>query len=362
MNVCWRADLGDDETLWPDIVRLLPPTSPECMSVPLHTVTNWMRDKPTKGDADVPVQVDDDEPIATHEHRVLIWRNSDDTKPTHNPRDLRPGDTIVIPAQDEGSLILGHIPIRTDGSRPLDIAELAYEQVRRQRVVRLHRSIHPDFPNELFDYAMSEESVLPKVRIRQLLELADKFKSGPDEIDYPRTNGKPPVGLLLRFNALLPNDDALRPSHNEDDGEGSSIESTDPVALDAHTQHVVDRVRQAIQRLPLNGHTELFERSAYLHDIGKADVRFQAVLSDLTPYEAMDRPMLLAKSGQRGLTRIEREHQRIRAQLPAGFRHEMLSVELIASGSISADSATDCDLLLHLVAAHHGHAQPFRRS
>jgi CRISPR-associated endonuclease/helicase Cas3 len=360
VNVCWRADLGDVETLWPDIVGLMPPTSLECMTVPLHAVSNWMRDKPTMNDADVPVQRDDDEPKSVVERRVLIWRGNDDAVPTTNPRDLRPGDTIVIPAHAEDSLVLGHIPQRLDSSRPLDIAELAYEQAHRQRVVRLHPSIHSDLPKELFDYAVAEEAVLSKARIRELLgQLAEGFKSGPDEIDYPPVQGKTPLGLLLRFNALLPNHKLLCPSLDEDDGEGASIESTHQIALDAHTKHVVDRVRQAIDQLHFNGHASLFERAAVLHDIGKADVRFQAVLAGLTPYEAMDRPTLLAKSGQRGLTRVERNRQRVRAQLPADFRHEMLSLELIANGPIAIDPATDRDLLLHLVAAHHGYARPF---
>jgi CRISPR-associated endonuclease/helicase Cas3 len=73
----------------------------------------------------------------------------------------------------------------------------------------------------------------------------------------------------------------------------------------------------------------------------------------------MDHPTLLAKSGQRGLTRDERVRQCARAELPAGFRHEMLSVELITSGSMAIDSAVNRNLLLHLIASHHGHARPF---
>jgi CRISPR-associated endonuclease/helicase Cas3 len=360
VNVCWRADLGDDPNQWPDIVRLLPPTSPECMIVPLRTVANWMRDRPTKNDADVPAQFEDDDSKEAAGRYVLIWRGDDDVAQTYNPRDLRPGDTIIIPAHADDSLILGHIPVRADGSRPLDIAELAYEQVRRQRVVRLHPSVHPNLPKDLLDYAASEESVLPKARIRELLgPLADGFTSGPDEIDYPRAKGKSSPGLLLRFSVLLPIRDQLRPSLDEDDGESSSIESIHRITLDEHAQHVADRVRQAIERIHIDGYAPLFERSADLHDIGKADVRFQALLAGLTPYEAMDRPALLAKSGQRGLTSVERNRRRIRAQLPAGFRHETLSVELIASGFITIDPTIDRDLLLHLIGAHHGHARPF---
>jgi CRISPR-associated endonuclease/helicase Cas3 len=360
VNVCWRADLGDDPSQWPDIVRLLPPTSPECMTVPLHTVANWMRGKATKDDADVPVQLEEGDPRGAAERCILIWRGSDDASPTDNPRDLRPGDTIVIPPDADNSLSLGHIPIRADGRRPFDIAEVAYEQVRRQRVVRLHPSIHPELPQELLAHATSDESVLSKSRIRELLgPLADGFKSGPDEVDYPRRKDNSPPCLLLRFNALLPNRDLLRPSFGEDDGENSSIESTHQITLDEHTQHVVDRVRMAVERLRFSGHTPLFEYAAGLHDIGKSDIRFQAVLAGLTPYEAMDRPILLAKSGQRGVTRAEREHRRSRAQLPADFRHEMLSVEIIASGITAIDPTIDRDLLLHLIAAHHGYARPF---
>lgn len=99
--------------------------------------------------------------------------------------------------------------------------------------------------------------------------------------------------------------------------------------------------------------------TATLHDIGKADVRFQALLAGLSPYEMMDRPTLLAKSGRRGLSREEANRRRERAQLPDGFRHEMLSVEILTSGNWKFDSEVDQELLLHLIAAHHGHARPF---
>jgi CRISPR-associated endonuclease/helicase Cas3 len=359
VGVCWRADLGDVEKLWPQIVGLLPPTSPECMTVPLHEVVNWMRSQSTKADADIPVHLDPDESRETGGRTVVIWRGSKDVGETRNPRDLRPGDTVVIPATAEDSLILGHVPKSSDGVLKLDIAEEAYKQAHRQRVVRVHPSVHPEL-TELLNYAASEESSFNKAGIRKCLgPLADDFKSGPEEIDYPSAPGKAIPALLLRFNKLLPNENELRPALDDDDGDSSSVESTQQVTLGTHTQHVVDRAKQAIDRLQLNGHSSLFVQSAELHDLGKADVRFQAILADLTPYEAMDRPTLLAKSGQRGLTRAERDRQRDRAELPAGFRHEMLSVELINSGSIEIDAAINRDLLLHLIAAHHGHARPF---
>lgn len=361
VNVCWRADLGDDASLWPEIVRLLPPTSPECMTVPLHTVVNWMHNAPTKTDADVPTQrVDDDHVEDDAKRLVLIWRGSDESITTNNTGDLRPGDTVVVPADSEDSLTLGHIPKSSDGTVRLDIAEQANEEARRQRVVRVHPSIHPELPKELLEYAISEEASLTKPRIRELLgPSADGFTSGPDEIDYPNLPGGSRPGLLLRFNKLLPDGNSLRPSHDDDDGEDASIESTQQIPLVAHTKHVVDRVKSAVNQLHLHEKASLLKISAELHDIGKADIRFQAMLAGLTPYEAMERPTLLAKSEQLGLTRVERERRRSRAQLPARYRHEMLSVEIIANDFVTIDPAIDRSLLLHLIAAHHGHARPF---
>lgn len=360
VNVCWRADLGDDASLWPEIVRLLPPTSPECMTVPLRTVVNWMRNAPTKTDADVPVQRGDDNHVEDDANRlVLIWRGSDESVTTSNARDLRPGDTVVVPAAYQDSLTLGHIPKSSDGSVRLDIAEHAYEDVHRQRVIRVHPSIHPELPKELLDFAISEEATLTKARIRELLgPSADGFTSGPDEIDYPSSSDGSRLGLLLRFDKLLPDDNSLRPSRNDDDGEDASIESTRQISLVAHTQNVIDRVKQAVDQLHVDEDAALLELSADLHDIGKADIRFQAMLAGLAPDEAIGLT-LLAKSGQRGLTRVERDRRRSRAQLPVGYRHEMLSVEIIAGGFVTIDPTIDRGLLLHLIAAHHGHARPF---
>lgn len=361
VNICWRADLkSGEQPLWPAVVALLPPTSPECMTVPLHALADWLRGRPTPDDADVPVRFEDEAFADAAVRSVLIWRGSKEVFVTNDPRDLRPGDTAVLPAEAEGSLELGHVPANDDGSLTLDVAERAYELVRRQRIVRVHPLIHPELPQELRDYATSEDSTLTKSRIRTLLGAsATEFTSGPEEIDYPTLPGGKSAGLLMRFNKLLPETNPLRPSRDEDDGEGSSIESTQLVPLDVHTKDVVQRVQKSLGRLHLEGRAAPFERAADLHDLGKADVRFQAVLAGLTPYEAMDRPTLLAKSGQRGLTRIERDHQRVRAQLPTGFRHEMLSVELVVGGRVAIGPAAERDLVLHLVAAHHGHARPF---
>jgi CRISPR-associated endonuclease/helicase Cas3 len=47
--------------------------------------------------------------------------------------------------------------------------------------------------------------------------------------------------------------------------------------------------------------------------------------------------------------------------LPKGFRHEMLSTQIVEHryDELVKEGNVDRDLLLHLIAAHHGYARPF---
>ena len=89
-------------------------------------------------------------------------------------------------------------------------------------------------------------------------------------------------------------------------------------------------------------------RAAEWHDAGKADPRFQAWLRGGNPVQPLK---LLAKSEGTGQNGKAIERARVLAGYPKGARHELTSVAL-ASG-------TECDLVLHLVASHHGRCRPF---
>ncbi len=97
-------------------------------------------------------------------------------------------------------------------------------------------------------------------------------------------------------------------------------------------------------------------RAAHLHDIGKADWRFQYLLYGDEPGEA-----LLAKSG-RDWDPKRQEKVRKRSGLPPGFRHEFVSVALVRNhaGQLLGDlTEVQRELVEHLVGTHHGRGRPF---
>jgi CRISPR-associated endonuclease/helicase Cas3 len=89
-----------------------------------------------------------------------------------------------------------------------------------------------------------------------------------------------------------------------------------------------------------------------LHDFGKADERFRALLNGGNPY-GPDGSAVLAKSGRRSATGAWE-----RAGLPAHWRHEALSVRLARLHPAFA-AAHDPALILWLIGTHHGYGRPF---
>ncbi|HMO87127.1 MAG TPA: type I-U CRISPR-associated helicase/endonuclease Cas3, partial [Lacipirellulaceae bacterium] len=190
VNVCWRADLGDDRTEWPDAVRLLPPTSPECMTVPLVAVRKWMgetlRAMPEADVPTLPPEVEErrnaSEPSASQ--WVLRWRGSKQVETTSDPRDIAPGDTVVLPATYCNWNELGHIPgapSANELARQKDEDDRAYEQRRRSLLSKV----------DLAERATRES------RLRLVLRLHDHF---PDRRDL---RGLPTAELRAKLTSLL---------------------------------------------------------------------------------------------------------------------------------------------------------------
>jgi CRISPR-associated endonuclease/helicase Cas3 len=108
--------------------------------------------------------------------------------------------------------------------------------------------------------------------------------------------------------------------------------------------------------------------AASLHDLGKADRRFQIMLHrsdepamlEMVDHFAMpDANQLLAKSGMDRTDAAALKRARQISCYPDGGRHEAQSVALIMNNQAALARAHDCELVLHLVGSHHGCGRPF---
>jgi CRISPR-associated endonuclease/helicase Cas3 len=153
------------------------------------------------------------------------------------------------------------------------------------------------------------------------------------------------------------------PVIDEGDDDRSRTLRDKPISLIDHTQHVLDETRRTVEALPLYELEQAYLKAADWHDLGKADERFQAMLQRADRTDAwllvgMD-AALLAKSDGLPQTREQRKQARDRAGLPEGFRHEMLSVQIVENSNLKAKAEQHLELILHLIASHHGYARPF---
>jgi CRISPR-associated endonuclease/helicase Cas3 len=150
---------------------------------------------------------------------------------------------------------------------------------------------------------------------------------------------------------------------DEGEDERSQTLREEAITLRDHTQHVRDETVRTVNALPLMELEHAYRLAADWHDLGKADERFQAMLrrtdrTDAWLLTGLD-TALLAKSDGQPQTPQQRKLARERAGLPEGFRHEMLSVQIVKQSHLAQQAPDQLDLILHLIASHHGYARPF---
>jgi len=409
VQVCWRLDLGlpaeerpdwnDLLAAWRNTVAQLPPTSVECMPVPLHVVRRWLRGEADAGehltDIEGAVGVADEEPgdlgPETPRRVVLRWRGPEESELVDTDHPPRPGDTLVIPGALGGWEVFGHLPAEDDGRLPIDVGEAAHFVRRRRAVLRLHPELLTTWPEsegrqrlmELASWseAVAEEEGLATAAGEALQELLDEsvprelrdvvreLRSDSEEAAtaggrlfdaIPHPSGR---GWVLRGRRrVLSESDAERALAESETftTDDDSASATTEVSLSEHCAHVAELAARFADRCGVPPAVAADLRLAgSLHDLGKSDPRFQAWLHGGNALAAQLAPALLAKSQNLPEDRRQREQARRRAQYPRGCRHELLSVRLVESGPSLLDAASDPDLVLHLIASHHGHCRPF---
>lgn len=389
VQVCWRTDLTGDESNWAEALRLCPPSTPECLSVPFGQMRRWLADEEANAGADVEGEADEDEldagkQSASRGRQAVRWRGRDEVKVLHGAAELRPGDVLAIPACQEGWAELA-----TLGSDPVpDWGDRAQAMMRGKALLRLHPDVLKQWPqcdplSRLYALAEAGPRRLeddPEALAEELkLALADWsdslksprwdwLKSIVDNLQKDRKlawNIEPhPTGGLVLVGVSrirLQDLDGAGFSDEDDIASSGNCRSLLLEPMNDGLSHLEGVARFAGTHAALCGLPQalvsIVEQGGRNHDLGKADPRFQAWLKGGNPWA---RGPLLAKSEGMKQSPDESRKARERAGYPPGGRHELLSVRLLESAPDALpDNDLLRDLLLHLIESHHGHCRPF---
>ena len=331
------------------------------------------------------------------DQRVVRWRGRR-TGPkdiTATPNDIRPADVIVIPTRHPGPWrALGDFEIDQDADpNPvlLDVGDRSHRIARAKPILRLHSILVSSWPDSLpakataltllknLEQRYEEDPDGFAEDLRNLLaslaateaptgwswlteaarELASEFPSVRSLRSECRMTGE--ASLVLAGRRRVPNLSGEADAFSDDDdasASGTAHRDGGPVTLKAHLLGVEAFAwRHAVGCGLPAPMVEAVACAGLLHDVGKADFRFQSLLRGGSPWRASE---LLAKSPHMPKTRAARRRARESAGYPEGGRHELQSVRLAESVPAILPRDEDLrDLVLHLVASHHGYCRPF---
>ncbi len=405
VTICWR-DLSSPG--WRDALSALSPASGEAVTIGLGAAYRFLLAVDAKSlPPDSSDTLDElvDEPVTTRRsiRSCALYRNEAWTLLPIGTEGgkirIRPGDTIVVDAKSGGHDQWGWSP---ESVAPVvDICDL----VERRKPMLLLSSDHleqlgapPDVVaacDELrasFDSDDQDEArktFEETIRSSGELETNDYFKKWSSSFlklndqssivsieadsddkataETLSTPTKTPLRLLLlvansqsEFNRRFV--DPAQLVGSDDSDVASSTTARQPVKLTAHLQDVGTYARGIAVALGLDDELVVaVELAARLHDIGKADRRFQTLLrnADWVTAELEDgTDNMLAKSGAG--PRHSRYEVPADLRWPIGLRHEAVSTYLLHDTPQWREGLTErqVELVLQLTGAHHGHFRP----
>ena len=333
VSLIWRVHVPEEgQRLWPRA------SDREAVDVPIHEVREALQE---------------DEAV----HRLAA---DGMTVELTRVADLRPGDQIVV-AADRG--LLDRFGWNPDASEPVVDASLMEQglpldgtAIGRLCSVEVKAQLEIALGEDEDEVGQSErdEAVEGIVAALRAAESPPGWDGGEwvAFTEALRPALERPRREVARLRVATPQ--SQRPG-SDFGSEGDEMSLTpEAVELDEHGQAVGATARSIAERIGLSPTlAEVVERAGALHDIGKADRRFQQWLD---PYGQRAAPM--AKS----TTQPSRwEATRAASGWPRGGRHEELSARLVRSWLEQHPTWGDPehrDLLLHLVVSHHGNGRP----
>lgn len=388
VQVCWRADIDVETpeagTASREALVFCPPAAAECMPVPIGTFKRWMAGEAADDDsADVEATAEGEVEVRLESRggkkRVVRWRGRNDIETIDDPKTIKPGDVVVIPVQSGGWEYLGDIPCKAGATPTLDWGDRAHCQIRAKAQLRLHPAVLSQWPecaarDLLMGFATDAPARYEEDPDGIAEDLVGALKSVGDDDSVPSwlrriaaaladdsrlqrgINLHPLAGLIVRGSRRLPAVEETADQFSDEDD--ASASGTVRVPLFEHLPGVAAYARRFAAGCGLPAPlVEAIERAGLLHDLGKADPRFQALLRNGNPWTG---DILLAKSSDIPQGRAAYQRALRAAGYPEGGRHELLSVRLIENAPklLPTDDALK-NLVLHLVACHHGYCRPF---
>jgi CRISPR-associated endonuclease/helicase Cas3 len=392
VQIVWRADLSEAMLLTPaeepwliERVESCPPSAPEALAVPLAAARRWLAqagEMPTLADVEG-MPVGDANHLPRSVRRALAWRGNDSL--VVEARDIRPGDTIVVPSEYGGIADGNWAPESLEFV--VDLGDQAFAIRRGKALLRLHPAVLAAYTPCTGEGTPStwaspplppaeEDTGSDEAALHGWLDLVIAEASAPNwlrgaasALSREMQTKRRPRALRMRSGAdqgqyfVLVGRMPLRGSGIADgfttEDDTASFTGAE-VTLRRHLRGVAELARKFARAsgLPDRLAADL-ELAARWHDVGKADRRFQAMLHGGSAYAADVAPEPLAKSRVPAPDRAARDAARERAGYPKYTRHELMSLALIASSDALSKQAHDWDLVQYLVAAHHGHCRPF---
>ncbi|MEV4252216.1 type I-U CRISPR-associated helicase/endonuclease Cas3 [Spirillospora sp. NPDC049652] len=359
VSIVWRSGLPSDPTAWETMLRAVPPATEETLQVPLAATRRWLAGLVDDTVSDLegqPDAVDDAEPSG---YVAVRYTAPDKSAAPVTAQDVKPGDLIVVAAERGGCDQYGWNPAST--VPVADVADLA--ERRGQPLLRLRPELavtlelyHPELSTEftaLLELLNDAEDLPTPGVVRSRLP-----QPAAEELPLQRnlrrlrqsctvvahhTANRSMLLLAARSGGLRGDEGALE----------SSASARRPVLLDDHQEQVAERAAVFAANLGLAEPLRQTARlAALLHDEGKRDPRFQAMLYQRPLRTVPNDIQARAKSGMDPADRAAFRRARIQAEYPVGQRHEALSAR-IAQHTHEPD-----DLVIHLIASHHGRSRP----
>ncbi len=333
VTVIWRAHLPPDgQRLWPRA------RSHETIDVPIGEVREALKDDLRQG--------------------KVIRLGSDGITVEETSR-IRPGDQIVLPTSRGLMDEFGWNHESTDRVEDVSLVEyglpLDAEAIKCICGISISRQLLDTILNKSDDsteiepqqkiYAINDllNAISQTVPFGWNLEEWGKFVNSLNKqvVEVPKE--------VPRLQTTQP-----KPEIPSDDFDERSLAAI-AVELESHCEAVAVSAKNVCACLGLSSNlADVVEHAGRLHDIGKADQRFQRWLKP----DWNQGSTFLAKSE---MPRHQWEVSRLAAGWPQGGRHEALSARLVCvwlNENPDWGDSISRDLLVHLVISHHGKGRP----